>query len=304
MLHRLLIVALFVALGVPTLLAQAPEVVIKEDVIYGRKFGVALTMDVFTPGANKNGAAVIMVASGGFFSSKEMINRVFFNEMLKRGYVVFGVVHGSQPKFTISEIVDDMHRAMRYIRYHAKDFGIDPDRIGIMGASAGGHLSLMMGCDIQEGNSGAKDPVDRVPSKVAAVGCFFPPTDFLNYGKEGEVALGTGTLKDFWPAFDFHQFEGKLGFTPIADREKRKEIGKKISPLYFVNKDSAPALIIHGDADKLVPIQQAELIVAKFKENHVPCELVVKKGQQHGWLGMDKDIVTIADWFDKYLAKK
>lgn len=304
MLSRCLLTFCLLIVAYPVLHAQAPEAVVKEDVIYGRKYGVALTMDVFTPSGNKNGAAVIMVASGGWVSAKEMVNRAFFNEMLKRGYVVFVVVHGSQPKFTIPEVLEDMNRAVRFIRFHAKDYGVDPERIGIMGASAGGHLSLMQGCASKDGNPQAKDPVDRVSSKVAAVGCFFPPTDFLNYGKEGEVALGTGTLKDFWAPFDFHTYEGKKGFIPVTDMEKRKELGKKVSPIYFVTKDSAPALIIHGDADKLVPIQQAEVIIAKLKENNVPCELVIKKGMAHGWLGIDKDIVTIADWFDKYLAKK
>ena len=63
-------------------------------------------------------------------------------------------------------------------------------------------------------------------------------------------------------------------------------------------------LIIHGNADKLVPIQQAEIMIAKLKEADVPAELVVKPGAQHGWPGMDKDLKTIADWFDKYLVKK
>jgi acetyl esterase/lipase len=304
MLLRCLLVTCLLASAHPALLAQAPEVTVKEDVIYGRKYGVSLTMDVFTPNGNKNGAAVIMVASGGWVSAKEMINRSFFNEMLKRGYVVFVVVHGSQPKFTIPEVLDDMNRAVRFIRFHAKDYGVDPDRIGIMGASAGGHLSMMQGCASREGNPQAKDPVDRCSSKVTAVGCFFPPTDFLNYGKEGELAIGTGVLKDFWAPFDFHTYEGKKGFIPVTDMEKRKVLGKQISPIYFVTKDSAPALIIHGDADKLVPIQQAEVIIAKLKENNVPCELITKKGMAHGWVGIDKDIVTIADWFDKYLAKK
>jgi len=304
MLHRLLCITLLLAINSQTLHAQAPEVTVKEDVIYGRKHGVALTMDVFTPKANRNGAGVIMVVSGGFFSSKEAINRAFFNVMLARGYVVYAVVHGSQPKYTIPEIVDDMNRAVRFIRFHAREYDVDPERLGIMGASAGGHLSLMMGCASREGNPSARDPVDRVSSKIAAVGCFFPPTDFLNYGKEGEVALGTGILQGFWPAFDFQTLDGKRGFIPVDDMEKRKEVGKQISPVYHVTKNSAPSLIIHGDADKLVPIQQAELIIARFKENNVPCELVVKPGKAHGWAGIDKDITIFADWFDKHLAKR
>src|ERR1700679_51168 len=76
----------------------------KVDVVYGRKFGMALTMDVFTPKANANGAAVVWVVSGGWFSSHEAINSGFIGELLKRGYTVFAVVHGSQPRFTIPEI--------------------------------------------------------------------------------------------------------------------------------------------------------------------------------------------------------
>jgi dipeptidyl aminopeptidase/acylaminoacyl peptidase len=71
-----------------------------------------------------------------------------------------------------------------------------------------------------------------------------------------------------------------------------------------VSKDSAPALIYHGDADKLVPIQQAEVFIARLKECGVPAKLVVKKGAAHGWRDLDKDIPPLADWFDKHLARK
>src|SRR5712671_6901477 len=120
----------------------------KEDVVYGRKFGTALTMDVFTPKENANGAGAIFVVSGGWFSAHEAITPAvptFINEFVKRGYAVFTVVHGSQPKFTIPEVLQDMNRAVRFIRFHAKEYNVDPDRLGIYGASAGGHLSLMQG---------------------------------------------------------------------------------------------------------------------------------------------------------------
>jgi acetyl esterase/lipase len=268
------LVALFVV--APFLRAEDPNFTRKEDVVYGRKYGVALTLDVFTPKKDLNGAGVIMCVSGGWFSSHEAINPAFFNEMLNRGYVVFAVVHGSQPRFSIPEVLDDMHRATRFIRLHAKDYGVDPARLGITGASAGGHLSLMQGCAGKDGDPKAKDPVDRESSRVAAVGCFFPPTDFLNYGKEGEIALGGGTLKNFKAPFDFIERDPKTNsFVVITDEEKRKEIGKKISPVYHVSDKSPPTLIIHGDADFLVPIQQAERIIDKLKEAKVPCELVV-----------------------------
>ena len=106
------------------------------------------------------------------------INPGSIDELLKRGYTVFAVVHGSQPRFTIPEIVKDMNRAVRFIRFHAKDYHIDPDRIGITGGSAGGHLSLMQGTAGDTGDKNAKDPVDQTSSRVQAVGCFFPAHGF------------------------------------------------------------------------------------------------------------------------------
>ena len=277
------------------------------DVIYGRKHGVALTMDVFTPEENANGAAVIWVVSGGWFSSHDNVNPAFSAELMKRGYTVFAVVHGSQPKFTIPEILQDMHRSVRYIRAHAADYKIDPNRIGITGASAGGHLSLMQGVAGDAGDAKAKNPIDQVSSRVQAVACFFPPTDFLNYGKPGENAIGRGVLKDFPAPFDFTELEkkGYAGrYVLVTDEQKIQEIGKQISPITHVSEDDPPSLIIHGDKDYLVPIQQAEIVIEKLKAAKVPAELVVKKGAAHGWADLGKDMTTIVDWFDKHLAKK
>ncbi len=274
-----------------------------EDVIYGRKFGTALTMDVFTPTDKANGKGIIWCVSGGWYSSKESVNPAVAQAFVERGYTVFAVVHGSQPKYSIPEAIGDMNRAVRFIKTNAKKYNVDPDKLGVAGGSAGGHLSLMLGAAPGFVDPKETDPINKLSSQVAAVACFYPPTDFLNYGKEGASALGDGTLKDFKAPFDFRELKGGK-FVEITDEAKRREMGKTISPVYHVTKDSAPALIIHGDADKLVPIQQAELIIAKLKENKVPCELVVKKGAGHGWAGLDKDLPVFADWFDKYLLEK
>jgi acetyl esterase/lipase len=288
----------------PSAKAGDPAWTRKEDVIYGRKHGVALTMDVFTPKKDANGVGLVMCVSGGWFSAKANINPNFFSEALNRGYTVFAVVHGSQPRFSIPEVLEDMHRSIRFIRHNAKTYGIDPDRIGIMGGSAGGHLSLMMGCTGRDGDPKAVDPIDRGSSRVQAVACFYPPTDFLNYGKEGEIALGNGTLKNFKAPFDFTEYDPKTrSFNLVTDEDKRKEIGRTISPVYHVTEKSAPMLMVHGDADFLVPIQQAELMIEKLKAAKVPCELVVKKGAGHGGPAFAMEGKTLIDWFDKHLKK-
>src|SRR5262249_36396451 len=183
--------------------AQAgPTFTRQADVIYGRKYGTALTLDVFTPKKNANGAAAILVVSGGWSSAHEFPpNSPFAGELLKRGYTVFAVSHSSQPQNTNPQILPDANPPPRFIPHHARDYKIDPGRFGIYGASSGGHLALMQGLAGGAGDPSAKDPVERVSSRVQAVACFFPPTDFLNYGKPGEVALGCGALAGLKAAF-------------------------------------------------------------------------------------------------------
>ena len=163
----------------------------------------------------------------------------------------------------------------------------------------------MQGTAGDKGNTGARDPIDHESSRVQAVGCFFPPTDFLNYGKPGENAVGRGILSGFKPPFDFQEQDPATKvFRPITDEARILEIGRKVSPVYHVSADDPPTLIIHGDADKLVPIQQAELILEKLKAEGVETKLVVKKGAQHGWADIVKDNAIIADWFDAHLKPK
>ena len=285
--------------------AADPSFSRKEDVIYGRKFGTALTMDVFTPKKDSKGIGVIIVVSGGFISSHEAILPAFVRPLTDRGYTVFAVVHGSQPRYTLPEIIQDMNRALRFIRYHAKDYGIDPDRIGVTGASAGGHLSLMLGTAGTEGDPNAKDPVDRVSSRVQAVACLFPPTDFLNYGKPGNQKIRpTDHDPRFRAAFDYKEMDKESRmWVPITDPKRLQEIARQVAPISHVTPDDPPTLIIHGDADQLVPLQQSERIVEEFKKSGVQTDLVVKKGAGHGWLGIDKDLNQLVDWFDKYLRK-
>jgi len=283
--------------------AVAASVTRTEDRIYGRKHGLALTLDVFTP-KPRHGGAVIWIVSGGWYSHREWIQEPMIRPFLDRGYTVFAVVHGSQPKFTIPEAIEDVRRAVRFVRHGAGELGIDPDRIAVTGTSAGGHLALVLGTRGDSGNPDAEDPVERASSRVQAVGCFFPPTDVLHFGREGHSLLWDARPSEFTPAFDIREFDrASRRFERVADRKRLEAVGRDISPIYHTTEDDAPALLVHGAADRLVPIEQSERMVHALRAQGVPAELVRHEQRGHGWLDMRPDLERIADWFDDHLGR-
>jgi acetyl esterase/lipase len=283
------------------------------DIIYSKQDGFALTLDKVAPADSRNGAAIVMVMSGGWFSNHDMTKphderqlpnfaKQQAEELLARGYTLFYVVHGTQPKFTIREIVEQISEAVQFIRRHADEYEIDPGRIGIMGASAGGHLSLMQGTRGEDAEGDAES--DRVQAVVA----YFPPTDFVNYGNKGVFfdkvvrEVLPGGKNPFLAALELREFDQEsMLMIKVKDEQRLAEHYQEIAPLYHVTADDAPALILHGDADRLVPLQQAELIVQKLKAAGVPNELYVKEGGDHGWPASEEEALMIADWFDKHL---
>jgi acetyl esterase/lipase len=264
------------------------------DVIYGHKYGVATTMDVFKP-EKPNHIAVVFIVSGGWVSDYKSLNPFLAKIFTDRGMTVFEVLHGSQPKFQMPDILSDIYRSVRFIRANAATYDIDPNKIGVSGASAGGHLSLMLGAYGSPGNPDAADPVERAGSQVNAIACFFPPVDMLNWGETGKAALDSPVLKVFWPAF---------GITDQTPRDLVLKMGQAYSPIYGVTPKFPPTLVFHGDADPIVPLQQSELLMKKLEELGVPHELVVRKGAGHGYPAMLEDFVKCADWFMKYLGKQ
>lgn len=271
------------------------------DVIYGRKFDLALTLDVFIP-EKQNGAAIVHLASGGWHKAHgEPAN---FADLLKRGYTVFRVILAGEPKFTVLEQAPDLARAIRYIRFHARTYGIDPNRIGIEGASSGGHMSLLQAMSGRDGDPQAADPVDRVSSRLQAAAVFFPLTDLLNYGSPGAVQSGDlGPLKHHRASFDFAEFDpitrAYVKVTNAAQIRKRLLLA---SPISHVTSESPPTLLIHGDRDEVVPLQQSEVLAAKLKQAGVPVKLVVHKDGGHPWPDFwRQDGPQLGDWFDLYL---
>jgi len=251
--------------------ADVEDAEIVPDVVYGHKLGMALTFDAFKPDKG-NGAGILVMISGGWISRwyppEQSLTQ--FQPFLDRGYTIFAVRHGSSPRFKVPEAVADVRKALHFIRENAEGFGVDPNRLGVYGGSAGGHLSLMLGLDPQNSGDG--------PDKVAAVVAYFPPVDLRTM---------VGQSRRF-PALDF-------------DAEK----AASISPILFVSPDDPPTLLIHGDADRLVPVANSEKLHAALEKQGVPTDLLILKGAGHGFRGAARTQAREAlyAWFAKYLTK-
>lgn len=275
------------------------------DVVYGRKFGMALTMDVMQP-KTPNGIGVIFLISAGFrsdarWSETGFIEPEFYKPFLERGQTVFLISHSASPKFTVQEIVKDIYRAVRFIRYHAETYKIDPDKIAITGASSGGYLSLLVATgigdelepvskDIPPSMALRPDPVDSVSARIQAAGVFYPPADLMNYSKDGQSYLEK--------APDFVRQSWGLTDKPW---EEQIAVLRSLSPYEFVTNKTPPIILIHGARDPYVPLRQSERFLSKLKENEVPSTLIVKEDGNHGWGNIEVEYQKVAEWFEQHL---
>ncbi len=287
----------------------APGASRRSDVIYGHKYGMALTMEVLAP-PRPNGVGVLWIVSSSGRSSREQTLTESFQRrigpLLERGYVVFAVIHGSAPIFNVQEQATDVRRAVRFVRSHAADYGVDPARLGIAGASAGGMLALLAAMDPRRGDTTAMDPVERVSSRVQAAGAFFPPTDLVSYGAPGRSVVDLMQQRDgvVDPTFQLFAVDPRLGArTPITARDDVLRILGELSPVTHVTADAPPTILIHGDADQAVPVQQSRLLIERLTAAGVPARLVVHPGAGHAYPGWEADAALIADWFDQQLRR-
>lgn len=263
-----------------------------ENVVYGETDGIGLIMDVFTPTGTPNGLGIIDVTSGAWHSDRGKIEdhreAGFYDVFCGQGYVVFAVRPGSIGRFTGEEMMQHVKRGIRYVKAHASDYGVDPERLGITGASAGGHLATLTVVTAEDGKPDAKDPVDRLDTRVKAAAVFFPPTDFLDWG---------GKTFDLTKRGELFYLGGGEGHTP----EEFDEQARKISPARLVTGATPPFLFIHGDADPLVPLQQSEKMVEAIKAAGGSADLIVKPGGGHPWLTIREEVKIMADWFNRQL---
>ncbi len=262
--------------------AESPK--ITRDVVYGHKDGLAMTFDVIQP-KDANGVGLLFMVSGGWFSKwfppefvirRDATQQNAFEAVVDRGFTLFLVRHGSAPKYKVPDAVADVRRAVRYVRLNSKQFEVDPDRLGVFGGSAGGHLSLMLGTTSDEGSPTSIDRVATASCRVACVVAQFPPTDLRQL---------IGPSESF-PALDFDS-----------------KLGESVSPILHVTDDDAPTLLVHGDQDRLVPLSHSENIVKAFEDKNVDHKLIVIQGAAHGFHGDDEQraIKAMVEWFETHL---
>lgn len=281
----------------------------QSDVIYGRKFGVALTMEVFTA-ATRNGIGVVWVVSSSGRSNREQTLQDSFERriapLLEHGYTVFAVIHGSAPIFNVQDQVSDVRRAVRFIRHRAAEFGINGQRLGISGSSAGGLLALVVAMQEEDGDPISDDVVERESSTVQAAGCFFPPTDLLHFGGSAENIVDLMQKRDgrVDASFQFYDLDAKSGARrSLTASEDVNRMLQKYSPVTHVTANDPPTILIHGDQDKAVPVQQSQRLIERLNDANVPARLVVREGVGHAYPGWEADAGLIAEWFDVHLRR-
>jgi dipeptidyl aminopeptidase/acylaminoacyl peptidase len=267
-----------------------------QDVVYAEAHGTGLLMDVFTPTGKPNGLVIVDIASGAWYSDRSKIRdhsmAQVYTIFCSRGYAVFAVRPGSKTRYTAAEMDKNIKSAIRYIKAHATEYKIDPARLGLMGGSAGGHLATLAALTPESAKASAKDPSDQNDTSVRAVGAFFPPTDFLDWDGDKSIRI---------------EILGPLLFLGGAERQSADEIreaARAISPIHRVGKPTVPFLLIHGDADKVVPLSQSKRFVEAITKAGGSAELIVKSGGGHPWLTISQEVKVMADWFDKQLTEK
>jgi acetyl esterase/lipase len=245
--------------------------------------GLALLMDVYHPDA-PNGYGIMVIPGSGWHQPRSYdappLNRpngiwqaiLGKDLLLENGYTLFVVNHRSSPVFHYPDAVEDVQRAVRFVRRHAGQYGIAPDKVGAIGHSSGAHLVCMLGLMDGAGNRHDSSPINQESSKVQAVVALSAPTDLTAFatgsdGDRGAVCSFVGSYIAFFRPKEIQQAEYST-FT-------------EASPATYVSPDDPPFLLVHGDADRVVPFSQCEILVKKLTKVSVPVEFVRIEGGDH-----------------------
>lgn len=249
--------------------------------LYAETHGVALCMDIFRPKAGANGLGIVDVVSGAWQSDRVRLNEHIglglIDVLCERGFTVFAVSPGSVSKFTGFEMVSHVRAAIRYIARHAESLGIDAQRLGVAGASAGGHLAAL--ATLTAAVEGPWMP------RLQAVGLLFAPVDLVDFGA-GELPLNRLLFDDG---------------TRIEGSPDALSMARALSPLYHLTGNPPPVYLLHGDTDPIVPFQQSVKLAEALRGLGGEVHLVLKPGGGHPWPDIRPDLDLLGDWFLRQL---
>jgi acetyl esterase/lipase len=290
-----LVAALVCVVSALSCAGRCAEVAIEDNITYGKAGDTDLKLDLAQPQGDGPFPTIVFIHGGGWSGGNRQGYRGQIQEAAKRGYVAatisYRLMQFDQAKketTTATPIfptqIHDAKAAIRWLRANAQKYHVIPDRIGVTGGSAGGHLSLLVGltdpASNLEGDSGYPDQSSRVQAVVNVFG----PTEMVGCYEKSSVA------------WIFRLF---MGGTPSEAAERYKAA----SPVTYVSKDDPPVLTLHGDKDALVPVEQATLLDEKMKAAGASHTLMVFQGQGHGFGGEYNQKAWDATWefFDRHL---
>jgi acetyl esterase/lipase len=259
----------------------------ERDIVYAKMGSSELKLDIDEPaGVTGLRPAIIVLYGGAWRQGSKSDVRPIVPQFVRRGYVAVAPQYRLCPKDTFPAQVHDVKAAVRWIKANGRKYQIDPDRIGAIGFSAGGHLALMLGLtspsDGLEGEVSAGAP----DSRVKAVVNYFGPTDLA---AKDIPDICKPWVKDF------------LGGSP----QDKPEAAAKASPLTFVSRDDAPTLTFQGTKDPLVPFSQAIKLAEAMTTAGLPGRVELLIGAEHGWgpAEMERTVSDTFRFFDTYLKK-
>ena len=280
--------------------SQIPAgITIQKNVVYGIADGVDLKLDIGQPEGVGPFPAILFFHGGGWQQGDKWHMHKWIQKFAALGYVGVSVGYRFAPAYKWPAQVHDAKQAVRYLRAHAVELNIDPNRIGAMGESAGAYLALMLG--VTAPGDSLEGPMDsNVSSRVHALVSYFSATDFTIKGLPLSPALEADMLKYYNKSLKEvrDEFTGAYGpDDPIL---------KKISVVSYVDQGDPPVLMFHGDSDPFSSLEHPRRLQAALEKAKVPNQLVIVKGGGHGWTG-DKQEETnrqMIDFFERMLKNK
>ncbi len=255
------------------------------DLVYTKTGGTDLKLDLVRPAGDGEPLATILVIHGGGWSggNKES-NRRFLDMLAERGFVAVSPQYRLVPKAIFPAQVHELKAAIRWLKSNSTKYRIDPERMGAMGFSAGGHLALMLGVtDQKDGLEGDLQP-QGPNTRIRAVVNYFGPTDLD---------------ADDIPTISRPLVDAFLG-GPLKDKKKE---ASQASPLDFISENDAVILTFQGTKDPLVPHSQAIKLAEAMTAKKVNGRVELYVGDGHGWEGIEKTISEAADFLESSLRK-